>query len=238
MGTGIPGCVVTPILDHTCTIRTRRFQQGSADKSPKAKATGRAATDPSEYARTTENQSPNGAGPSQAPPVFNPQATLPAFYDTVSRVKELLNQVDTQKLEMMELHDVAKKLTKTPELQEAQKDMASLVMSIKKNLSDADKGIKTVQKSNEHDFVELVWWILGGEERVWGWMKCTCGDMRARLSSHVYHHQTQIDAIDVDAPEEEIENKKEALTSVFQMRAQVTISLVAKFDKTCSSFKV
>ncbi len=51
------------------------------------------------------------------------------------------------------------------------------------------------------------------------------------------NHQ-QIDAIDVDAPEEEIENKKEALTSVFQMRAQVTISLVAKFDKTCSSFKV
>lgn len=42
----------------------------------------------------------------------------------------------------------------------------------------------------------------------------------------------------MDAPEEEIEVKKEALTSVFQMRAQVTISLVAKFDKTCSSFKV
>ncbi len=136
--------------------------KASSDKSPKSSKATRAATDPSEYGRT-ENQSPNGAGPSAAP-VFNPQATLPAFYDTVSRVKELLNQVDTQKLEMMELHDVAKKLTKTPELQEAQKDMASLVMNIKKNLSDADKGIKSVQKSNEHDFVQLVrcgWRVVG-----------------------------------------------------------------------------
>lgn len=135
------GCVV---CDGCFWVGTAARQQGRA---------GRAATDPADYGRQ-ENVSPNGAGPSGVP--FDPQATLPAFYELVSSIKEQLNNVDEQKMEMMGLHDVAKKLTKTPELQQAQKDMATLVMSIKKNLSDADKGIKAVQKSNEHDFVELV----------------------------------------------------------------------------------
>lgn len=132
---------------------------------------------------------------------FDPAATLPAFHAQVSKIKADLATIEEQKREMVLLHDVAKKLTKTAELQAAQADMTQLVEGIRKGLATSNKAIQAVQQSNGQDYTRSV------------------------------------DAIDVDAADEEVDAARDKLTSIFQLRAQVTIGLVAKFNKMCDSFK-
>lgn len=138
----------------------------------------------------------------QPPPaVFDPQASLPAFYEEVSKIKTDLSKIEEEKREMVHLHDISKKLTKTAELQAAQADMAKLVNGIRLGLKGTNDAIKRVQKRNEVDYTAAV------------------------------------DSVDLDVPDHEIEECRDRITSVFQMRAQITIGLVAKFNKMCDAFK-